>query len=413
MRENNMQRLETANNDEEEEEDDDDDEDDDRSSDHLVNSGLICAACHVTVSSTILRDNNINYEQALACSHGHFLCQRCVQRFAIRPDIGCLICATESQNSTYSQNNNNNNSYESSLDNIQSKSSVQYLQQKRKEEICPRTHYPPTSSIIKIPCNNNIKINSIFEWGTDHGDTIYDAKNPRKSYCNIIKREESNADLKITCHMIAECSRRPIRCPRLDCARTVALSALTHHFLFDHPEVPIFNVEPGVNNTLIVSFSSLTYGSSKCLALLLVSGKVSGAAATLFSGNQVHPKYRNRLPLPVLAARLKIIDQLNCQDETKAGGEGRACGDIIIAWIAGLDLSGSSSGALRCSIQAVDGLQSEVFRSLTYCGPINSLRRAQRPQDIFAAGDCVVLHEGLINQLSSRCDNFIVNAIVH
>lgn len=73
-------KLDTADNG-----DNDDVEEDDRSSDPLVNSGLICAACHVNVSSTNLRDNNINYEQALACSHGHFLCHRCVQRFAIRP----------------------------------------------------------------------------------------------------------------------------------------------------------------------------------------------------------------------------------------------------------------------------------------------------------------------------------------
>lgn len=411
-------KLDTADNG-----DNDDVEEDDRSSDPLVNSGLICAACHVNVSSTNLRDNNINYEQALACSHGHFLCHRCVQRFAIRPDIGCLICATEYQNSSYPQNNN----FDATLDPIQSKSSM--LQQKRPDEIypCQRNRYAPNLStgICKMQNNvtNNAKmINSIFEYGTtDHGDTredrlIYESRMQRKSYCNLMRRDESspsNTDLRINCHMIQECSRRPIRCPRLDCARTVALSALTHHFLFDHPEVPVFSVEPGVKNTLLVSFSSLTYGSSRCLALLLVSGKVSGAAATLFSGNQLHPKYRNRLPLPVLAARLKIIDQLNCQDETKAGGEGPSCGDIIIAWIAGLDLSGSSSGALRCSIQAVDGLQSEVIRSLTYCGPINSLRRAQRPHDIFMAGDCVVLHEGLVNQLSSGCDNFIVNVIVH
>lgn len=203
----------------------------------------------------------------------------------IFPDIGCLICATESQNSTYSQNN-----YDAYLETIQTKPIVpqQYsAQQKRTEEIYafPRTRHPPTlsSGIVKMPYNNIKAINSFYEWGTDHGDTredqlIYDAKNQRTSFCNIMRKEEiapSNTELRINGQMFAECSRRPIRCPRLDCARTVALSALTHHFLFDHPEVPVFSVEPGIKNTLLVNFSSLTYGSSKCLALLLVSGKMS------------------------------------------------------------------------------------------------------------------------------------------
>lgn len=73
----------------------------------------------------------------------------------------------------------------------------------------------------------------------------------------------------------AECSRRPIRCPRLDCAVNVAFSALTHHFLFDHPEVPILSVEPGTRSTLVVSFAALSCDSSRCLALLLVSGKLT------------------------------------------------------------------------------------------------------------------------------------------
>ncbi|EFN79957.1 hypothetical protein EAI_16244, partial [Harpegnathos saltator] len=65
-------------------------------------------------------------------------------------------------------------------------------------------------------------------------------------------------------------SRRPIRCPRLDCSVNVAFSALTHHFLFDHPEVPILSVEPGAESTLVVSYEALSCDSSRCLALLLV-----------------------------------------------------------------------------------------------------------------------------------------------
>lgn len=103
-------------------------------------------------------------------------------------------------------------------------------------------------------------------------------------YCNLTTtRRNSTAD-RYTSEIkdkspsltfFADCSRRPIRCPRLDCSVNVAFMALTHHFLFDHPEVPIVSVEPGAESTLVVSYGALSYNSSRCLALLLVSGKLS------------------------------------------------------------------------------------------------------------------------------------------
>lgn len=101
---------------------------------------------------------------------------------------------------------------------------------------------------------------------------------PECSQYNLLKKGNPDAymsEAKINGQITTECSRRPIRCPRIDCAINVAFSALTHHFVFDHPEVPILNVEPGIKSTLIVSFNALTLDSSRCLALLLVSGKLS------------------------------------------------------------------------------------------------------------------------------------------
>lgn len=107
------------------------------------------------------------------------------------------------------------------------------------------------------------------------GDVI---QRQQHSQYNLFKKGHPDthiSEAKINGQITAECSRRPIRCPRIDCAINVAFSALTHHFIFDHPEVPILNVEPGLKSTLIVSFSALTLDSSRCLALLLVSGKLS------------------------------------------------------------------------------------------------------------------------------------------
>lgn len=99
----------------------------------------------------------------------------------------------------------------------------------------------------------------------------------KRSYCNIFQKEVCNKETnaQIDSQMMSECSRRPIQCPRLDCAVNVAFSALTNHFIFDHPEVPILSVDPNEKSTLIVNFDGLVYDSSRCLALLLVSGKLS------------------------------------------------------------------------------------------------------------------------------------------
>lgn len=97
------------------------------------------------------------------------------------------------------------------------------------------------------------------------------------SYCNLRRNSAADrytSEIKVKSSS-ADCSRRPIHCPRLDCSLNVAFSALTHHFLFDHPEVPILSVEPGVESTLIISYGALSCNSSRCLALLLVSGKLS------------------------------------------------------------------------------------------------------------------------------------------
>ncbi|XP_033219454.1 uncharacterized protein LOC117174440 isoform X2 [Belonocnema kinseyi] len=424
FQDNRMQRMGTTEDEEEEEE-----EDDKSSEQHFLNSRLICAACHLTISSTNLGDNNDHYEQALACSQGHLLCHRCVQRFAIQSDMGCLLCVAESQKSpsTCSRSSSSNHSFE----NVHSRSSSvpqeEHVQPKKTEEIyaIPRTRYPPslpTASTRRPQFDGLHRTDSRYEWGTEYGDPREDRfgyeirQCQQKSNCSLIRKDEpeaSNSEKRVNGQMVSDCSRRPIRCPRLDCAMTVALSALTHHFLFDHPEVPILSVEPGAKSTLIVSFNALTSGTSKCLALLLVSGKLSGAAANLFNGSQIHAKYRNRLPLPVLAARLKSTNQPGIQNAIKAGGEGQTPGDVIIAWVAGLDFGSSVLRPLRCSLQAVDNIESEGLRSLTYTGPINSLRTAQKPYEVFLSGDCLVLHEGLVNQISSGSASLNVNVIVH
>ena len=202
--------------------------------------------------------------------------------------MGCLLCAAESQNSpsTCSRASSRN----PSQINIHSKIPVpedKSVQQQKTEEIYAnprnRSGVPLPTAATRIPYYGGLnRTDSFSDWGTEYGEmredrsVLENRQYQQKSCCSIIRKDElgSASEMKVN-GQITECSRRPIQCPRLDCAMNVALSALTHHFLFDHPEVPILSVEPGAKSTLIVSFSALTCGSSRCLALLLVSGKLT------------------------------------------------------------------------------------------------------------------------------------------
>lgn len=65
------------------------------------------------------------------------------------------------------------------------------------------------------------------------------------------------------------------------------------------------------------------------------------------------------------------------------------------------------------SLQAMDSIENECIRSLTYTGPINSLRTAQCPRQVLQNGDCLVLHEGFVKNVSSDHTSLNVNFVVH
>ncbi|XP_012282769.1 uncharacterized protein LOC105700979 [Orussus abietinus] len=391
-----------------------------------IGAGL-CAICHLTVSGTSPGGVSAGFEQTLSCSQGHLLCHRCIQRFAIRSDASCMLCVKDSQHSNSSCSRDSNGSLQRTTLSATRKYELQEqnVQQSVDEfRVNPWLRgygtLEPTTSNKMGHQGHPMASETFCDWDTEQGDVRdlrrdqVSRQHQQRSYCSIIRKQDSEltSETKMNGQVATECSRRPIRCPRLDCAVNVAFSALTHHFLFDHPEVPILSVEPGLKSTLIVSFAALSCDSSRCLALLLVSGKLSGPAARLFNGGQIHPRYRNRLPLPVLAARLHCTSRYTTHDDVHAGGEGHGDGDVIVVWVAGLDI-GNSSGSLRCSIEAVDSVENECFRSLTFTGPVNSLRTAQRPREVFLTGDCVILHEGLIDHITSGCTSLNVNITIH
>lgn len=193
--------------------------------------------------------------------------------------MNCVLCiSAESQHSNLSGSRGSSGS----LNHTSVRASRTYPPQ----DSCYATQSPPRMNQGLNSSNHNIAmsygVDSLPDWDTEQCDARGDDRigcsnrqHQERSYCSIIRKEELFSESELKVKQISDCSRRPIQCPRLDCAVNVAFSALTHHFLFDHPEVPILSVDPGAKSTLIVSFASLSCGSSRCLALLLVSDKLS------------------------------------------------------------------------------------------------------------------------------------------
>lgn len=63
---------------------------------------------------------------------------------------------------------------------------------------------------------------------------------------------------------------RPIRCPTHFCGRNIAVTALSSHFCFDHPDVPPVNLDLDVNSHLFVDPDTIPFNYAKCMALLLI-----------------------------------------------------------------------------------------------------------------------------------------------
>ncbi|KAL6259035.1 hypothetical protein P5V15_008957 [Pogonomyrmex californicus] len=377
-----------------------------------------CAVCHIIINETNLGGSVVESKQDPHYSEDYLLCQRCVRNFSIRSDADSLQPRRSHPSFFQGRDDDRSNRVRS-----------RYLQPPSHPALGSRRDQWSCNFDRTTPVENNKTLNyetDIASYVHDRGDPCQEKQTEnygrqcqeQHDYSNVTRRniavDRYVSEMKIKSPSLSsvDCSRRPIRCPRLDCSVNVAFSALTHHFLFDHPEVPILSVEPGIESTLIISYGALSCNSSRCLALLLVSGKLSDSSARLFGGNQINPKYRNRLPLPVLAARLHSNHNYACCEDMHAGGESQCEKDMIIAWVAGLDVS-DTADRLRCSIQAVDSIENGGFRSLTYTGPVTSLRTAQCPRDVFLAGDCIVLHEGLISHITSGCTSLNVNVIVH
>lgn len=113
-----------------------------------------------------------------------------------------------------------------------------------------------------------------------------------------------------------------------------------------------------MNRTINIDYTRLTQP-----LIAEISITIRDSSARLFGSIEKNPKYRNRLPLPVLAARLHSSRNYACCEEVNAGGEGQCEKDMIIVWVAGLDI-GDTADRLRCSIQVhyyIDSCKTKLY----------------------------------------------------
>ncbi|KAK0175106.1 hypothetical protein PV327_008886 [Microctonus hyperodae] len=366
---------------------------------------LKCEICHSQIERS-KSGSNENFRNEMSSNIYDFkLCQHCERYYTIQSGSDCDLSGNVSCHSTMScylvSSNNLCEKNRKNLNTTHQNCEMQSLtNHKQTSHHCLREFSETEQAHQTDLCNGLNKAHLNTDNTKKSDSNYYDQFNKNDNESILTK-------MRIRSEVIGIYSRRPIQCPRLDCAVNVAFSALTNHFLFDHPEVPILDVEPDDKNTLVINFASLLCNSSCCLAVLLVSNKFTGPESNMSNGNQIHPKHRDRLPLPVLAARLHYVVNDTIHDDVNSRDKSSGNGDIIIAWISGLDIT--YVGDLRCTIQAMDNLGCNSIRSLSYRGPINSLRSAQCPKEVFLTGDCLILHEGMLKHLTTDSSTVNIN----
>ena len=96
-----------------------------------------------------------------------------------------------------------------------------------------------------------------------------------------------------------------------------------------------------------------------------------------------------------MATRIKTNEELSVGDHDY----------VIMMWLANAE-----PDTLYCTMEVTSATYHK--RSLTYVGPIGSLRESQKPLDVYKRGDCLILNPGLLVQLSPE-GRYDLNVVVH
>ncbi|KAJ9588161.1 hypothetical protein L9F63_018465 [Diploptera punctata] len=228
------------------------------------------------------------------------------------------------------------------------------------------------------------------DWADEESPQVYELHNA----CASLSKQTILSDSE----SVVTTTHRPFKCPKSPCSKTVGVAALTSHFSYEHPEVAMLSVEPGVTSHLYVSTTAIPLQTSRCISLLLVTmGKerdqqnTSRQVPTQLAAS----KLKHHFPVPLMATRMKTSEELSVEGHDY----------IVMIWLANAE-----PDTLYCTLEATNVTYNT--RSLIYSGPIGSLRESQIPKDVYGRGDCLIINPGLLIQLSPE-GRFDLNVIVH
>ncbi|XP_067001091.1 uncharacterized protein [Anabrus simplex] len=197
-------------------------------------------------------------------------------------------------------------------------------------------------------------------------------------------------------------SHRPIHCPKTPCHSTVAVASLTAHFTFDHPDVPLLTVDPGVKSHLWLSPSSIPLEVSRCVALLLVSGRSRKSSRSISNLTPSMAKFHNREPLPLMTTRTRMIGD---RSESMNGSGDSTDDATVLIWISDVD------SGVKYTLEVYSGQNPE--RSISSTCPVVSLREPQTPRSVYRRGDAVILHPAFTSAISERNGGFDISILIH
>ncbi|KAL0266557.1 UNVERIFIED_CONTAM: hypothetical protein PYX00_009067 [Menopon gallinae] len=217
--------------------------------------------------------------------------------------------------------------------------------------------------------------------------------------------------------LAGEPSKRPIRCPTHLCGRNIAVTALTSHFSFDHPDVPPVNVDFDVSSHLFVVPDVIPFNYGRCVAMLLIPNRLEPINSVSQSNFINSPKGKNCLPLVVMASRLDCVTNPQNANTTEENRAEMNQGDfrirenmkspLLVIWLAGIEANTSIFTTLQVTEKQTN------IRSVVYTGPVTSLRSCQNTTKVFEQGDCLVIHSGMLENIIGDRGGFDLHVVVH
>ncbi|XP_044752863.1 uncharacterized protein LOC123312479 isoform X2 [Coccinella septempunctata] len=191
-------------------------------------------------------------------------------------------------------------------------------------------------------------------------------------------------------------SKKPLKCPYLDCGKFVGVFDMSAHYKYEHKEVPIIFTHCDARSALEFSPRDIKRGGVRTMLLLnLDDFPACGMSAPSTAVSKTSSSFpKENQTLLVLATKLS-----ECDMDEKIREKGRRHRaeepkdtDVWIFWL-GLNVSTNLSYTL-----AISTLDNEI--RLKYFGPVVHLE--EDPVKLWANGKCLLLNRFQIERMSEN-----------